>query len=430
MIKQRFYSSIQHGCVILVLGGFVLPAASVAQQYYDPGLLQKTVDRKPVEYQSPGIRAGSFVLNPGAELAWESNDNIFYLNNPKVSDDILHARPWLNVNSDWSRHELNFSAYADLGYYSDFSSENYEDWVVSLDGRIDVRRGSAFNYKASYLKLHDDRSSPDSRSSVVPTEYAFSGVDVDYTHTFNRMTAQLRYQYQDTDYHNGEDFDGNVVDNQDRDRSRDIWSVRLGYDYTEQSAFFVEYAGNNLDYDEKFDRNGYQRSSDGYDIRGGVAWNMTGVLTGDLFVQYINQDYDDARFNKVSGWGVGANLDWTPTQLTNINFKFANTPQETTLSGASGYYSSLYSARIQHELRRNILLNARVSYTDNDYEYDDPDTGNLNSTEVTRAGVGMSFLISRHFYISGGYVYEKQNANEERYEYKTNRFFITLGGEL
>ena len=430
MTKQKIYRSIYRGCACLALGICLLPGVSVAQQYYDPGLLQKTVDRKPVDYQPPGIRVGSFKLNTGAELAWENNDNIFYLKDNEISDNIIHIRPWLNLNSDWSRHEMNFSAFADLGYYNDFDGQDFTDWVVSLDGRIDVRRGSGFNYKASYLNLHEDRSSPDSRRSVEPTEFSLSGVDVDYTHSFNRVTAALGYEYQDTDYDNGKDFEGNVVDNQDRDRSRDIWSLQLDYDYSEQSAIFFRYAGNNNDYDEQFDRGGYERSSDGYDVRGGVSWNMTGVLTGDLFVEYLSQDYDDERFSKVNGWGLGANLDWTPTQLTSVNFKFANTPQETTLVGASGYFSSLYSARLQHELRRNILLNARLSYTDNDYEYDDPDANSLNSTDVTRAGIGLSYLFNRNFYISGGYVYEKQNASNDIFEYKTNRFFITLGGEL
>jgi len=409
-----------------------LPGVSVAQQYYDPGLLQRTVDRKPVDYTSPGVRAGSFDLTTGAELAYESNDNIFYLRDDEIDDNIWHIRPWLNVNSDWNRHALNFSAFVDHASYTDFNSQNYTDAVVNLDGRVDVKRGSAFNYKASYMKLHEDRSNPDSRNFIEPTKYSFSGIDVDYTHSFNRLTGTLGYQYHDTNYKNGKSIDDEIIDNQWRDRDRNMWLARLGYDYSDRSDIYLEYRGNNVNYDQKVDPSGYERSSDGYDVRGGVAWNKTGVITGDLYLQYINQSYDDPRFNKVNGWGLGADLDWTPTQLTNVNFRFANGPQETTQVGTSGYFSSLYSARVQHELRRNILLNARVSYTDNDYELEDglSEEGSLSDTQVTRAGVGVSWLMNRNFSLSGGYVYEKQKANTDYFEYKTNRFFITLSGEL
>ena len=430
MSRQGSYRTIKSACLFAALGIWMLPTISMAQQYYDPGLLQKTVDRRPVDYQAPGVRAGSFTLNPGAEIAWEDNDNIFYLNKNEISDNIFHFRPYLNANSDWSRHELNFSAFADDATYDDFGSQDYTDWLVSLDGRIDVKRGSAFNYKASYLSLHEDRSNPDSRQSVEPTEFDVSGVDLDYTHNFNRMFATLGFTYADTDYKNGKNLAGDVVDNNDRDRSRDAWLLRLGYNYSERSAVFVSYEGNNTDYDDKFDRNGFERSSDGYDIRGGVAWDMTGTITGDLYLQYISQDYDDPRFKKVDGFGVGANLDWTPTQLTSVTIKFANGPQETTQTDTSGYYSSLYSARVQHELRRNILLNARLSYTDNNYKYEGDSENSLRDTDVTRAGVGISWLMSRNFNLSGGYVFETQNANDDYFEYSTNRWFITLGGEL
>lgn len=189
MEKQSVFKTISSGGALVALCIWVLPAVSVAQQYHDPSILQKTINRKPVEYQSPGIRMGSFFLSPGAELVWESNDNIYYRQNSGTSDSIIHLRRWLNLNSDWGRHELNLNAYADLGMYDEFGSEDYEDWVVSLDGRIDVRRGSAFNYKASYLQLHEDRSSPDDVGGIKPTEFSFSGFDVGYSRTFNRLAA-------------------------------------------------------------------------------------------------------------------------------------------------------------------------------------------------------------------------------------------------
>jgi hypothetical protein len=443
MGTARVFRTMIRACVISALGVCLLPSLSIAQQYYDPGLLQRTIDRRPVDFESPGIRAGGFELHAGAELAWENNDNIFYFDgNFGISDDIIHARPWLNASSDWNRHALNFSFFADVASYSDFNSQNYTDWTASMDGRIDVRRGSAFNYGISHIKLHEDMRNPETQQSIEPVEFSIGSINLGYAHQFNRLTLAVGYLHDKYNYQNGKDGEGQPVNNQDRDRDRDTWSARLDYNFSDQTGMFFGYAGNSVDYDLEFDRTGVNRSSDGYDIRGGIAWNITGVITGDLFLQYINQDYDDPLLSDISGFGLGANLDWTPTRLTSLNFTFSNTPQDTTLRGASGYYSSLYSLRIQHELRRNLLLNARVSYTDNEYEYkyiiepyDDPDGPPveqqvLTGTTITRAGIGLSYLISRHFYLSGGYTYEKQDANISENRYTTNRFFITLGAEL
>lgn len=425
LLKTSYRNSILIACCAMLL-----PVVSQAQQYHDPGLLRKTVDRKPVDFQSKGIRMGSFVLKPGVELAYEHNDNIFYLGNVEISDSIMHVRPWANLSSDWNRHELNVQFYADIGRYNDYDSQDYEDWVFNLDGRIDVRRGSNFNYRAAYMQLHEDRRSPDNFGSFLPVEFTLAEVDAGYEHTFNRLTAALNYNRSENDYDDGVSLDGTILDNQDRDRTRDELRLKLGYELSGQSSAFFSVIGNSVDYDQQFDNSGFERSSDGYSLRAGMSWDDAGVLVGDLYLSYINQEYDDARFAKVDGFGLGGTLDWTPTELTSVNFRFRNGPLETTQVGTSGFFSSLYSVRLQHELRRNWLANARVSYTDNDYESTLEDEFTLTGTKVTRAGLGISYLFNRNLYISGGYVYEKQTANVDSYEYKANRWFLTLGGEL
>lgn len=421
---------IKHCSKFLVLCGVLIPGVSLAQQYYDPGLLQKTVDRKPVDFQSAGVRLGSFALKTGAELAVEHNDNIFYLEDDEISDTIFHIRPWVNLNSDWGRHALNLSAYVDIARFDDFDDEDYEDWVLNLDGRIDVKRGSNFNYKASYLQLHEDRSDPDDVGGIEPTEFSFSGLGVGYSHSFNRVTAALNIETVDIDYDDNINGDGDILDNQDRDRTRDALGLRLAYELSPQRSVFFGAEYNEVDYDQEFDNNGFARSNDGYKLQGGVAWAMTGVLSGELFVEYIDQEFDDPRFDNIDGFGIGADLDWTPTELTSINFRFANTPQETTQVDTSGFYSRLFSVRLQHEFRRNLLGNVRFSYTDNDYEFTGSGNDSLQDTEVIRAGIGLSYLFNRHVYLSGGYIYEDQSANTPIFEYTTNRWFVTLGLDL
>jgi len=429
-MNTSIMQSVKRSGLLLALGALLIPGISVAQQYYDPGLLQKTIERKPVDYQPPGARLGSFTLHAGAELAYENNDNIFYLDNLEIDDSIFHIRPWANLNSDWNRHELNLSVFADLGKYDDWDSQDYDDWVANIDGRFDVKRGSAFNYKASYMQLHEDRSDPNGRNGVHPNEFTLSGINLGYTHTFNRLGITLKYDRAEHDYDDNINLIGEIIDNQDRDRTRDEYTLRFDYERSGQSGLFVSVAGNDVDYDRQFTNNGYERSSDGYNVRGGVTWNKTGLLVGDLYLEYIDQEYDDARFENVDGLGIGASLDWTPTELTNINVKVRNGSQETTQIDSSGYYSSLYSARVQHELRRNWLLNGRISYTDNDYGIRNPTADSLTNTQVLRAGAGVSYLFNRNFYLSGGYIYESQDASLSRYEYSTNRWFLTLGGEL
>jgi hypothetical protein len=428
LIKQIVHKPVSRGCILLILSLLVLPAVSMAQQYYDPGLIQKTVDRTPAEYGPTGVRMGSFTLKPGVELTWVNNDNIYYLEESVASDNILHIRPWLNFLSDWSRHALNLRLFADIARYQDFETEDYEDYRASIDGRFDVRRNSAFSYYMAYMNLHEDRSSPDDSGGIHPTRFDYYGYDVGYGHSFNRLTAKLNYRKFYTDYDDNIRLDGEIIDQQARDRTRDEWALRLDYGLAGgKTALIAGASVNNIDYDQVFDSDGYMRSSEGYSYFGGVSLTITSLLIGDVYATYTKQDYDEPTFADVDGWGLGAALNWTPTEATNVNFRLETTPQETIQSGSSGYMSYLYAVRIQQDFRRNFMGNLRFSYTDNNYETNDGGDDSLQYTDVFRAEIGLTYLFNPFISLSGGYAYTRQKANISSYEYATNRWFVTLG---
>jgi hypothetical protein len=208
--------------LILVACLACLSAGAFAQQYFDPGLMQKSFVQKPEDFQPPGARLGSFMFHPGAELFYENNDNIFYLEDGAIDDSIWHLRPNATLNSDWNRHSLNLSGWADIARYDDFGSEDYTDWALRLDGRLDVRQGSWISYEASTMDLHEDRRSPDNQFGVRPTEFNYSGLGVGYDQMFNRLKAGVYFRSNGFDYDNNVDAMGDVIDNQDRNRDEDL----------------------------------------------------------------------------------------------------------------------------------------------------------------------------------------------------------------
>lgn len=407
------------------------PGLTVAQQYFDPGLIQRTFQSKPEDFTAPGARVGSFMFHPGVELIAGHNDNVFYTPEAELGDTLFLLRPQARLASDWNNHALNLSGWAELARHQDQDAADYDDWGARLDGRVDARHDSWLSYEASYMQLHEDRRTPDDLGGVKPTEFNYSGIGVGYDHVFNRLKAGFYYRQNSFDYDNNRDGEGAVIDNQDRDRTETQLTLRVDYQWMPQRTLFLSYAIGEVDYDLTPDSEGVDRNADRHSINAGIKWDISGVLSGDLFASWVTRDYDDPALGEVDGFALGAGLNWTPTQKTLVNLRLAGSPQETTQDGASGYFSRLYSVRLQHELRRNLLFNARASYTTNDYElYDLSNNDALDDTEVTRAGVGLTYLFNRNLYLSGGYTWENQDANNPLYEYSANRVFLTLGLEF
>jgi hypothetical protein len=407
------------------------PGPAPAQQYNDPGILQNAFLSKPANYQADGIRLGAFMLSPSLDLVYEDHDNIYYQNEDPVSDSVYHLRPRLTLSSGWSRHALGISVAGDFARYLDRDHEDYDDLNLAVDARIDVKRGKFFFVKAASMLLHEERSSPDDPGGVVPTDFSNRLLGIGYQHTFNRLTANLSLDHLETDFDDNLDENGQTIDNQDRDRSQDNVRLQLNYQIMPQRSVFLALGRNTIEYDRPADDAGFTRDSDGFEARAGMSFSITGVLEGSAWLEHVRQDYDDPRFGSVDDTGFGMALDWSPTRLTRLRLSAELAPLETTQAYSPGYVGTHYSVRLQHELRRYLVMHARLSYLDNAYTLTpDAPADALVSTDITRAEIGFSYLFNPRVQLTAGFTREKQDANIRIEQYDANRFFLTLGLDL
>lgn len=426
---------LRSGLKFVIKGGISLvllcsTATLWAQSYDNPGLGQKPVASHPQDFKPLGIRAGSFMLHPGVELAAEFNDNILFTEEFKLSDTIFHIRPYFTAQSNWSRHSLNIRLAADIGRYDDYDFRDYEDYFALLGGRVDVASRSSFNYGLNYMQLHEDRNVRSAEQGIEPTVYSLTSGSLGYDHTFNRLSLGILFDLGSLDYDNNRNILGEIVDNQDRNRDTSSLMLRAGYQFQTDKQAFMSVVFNDIDYEEKFDRSDLARDSDGYSINGGVAFSITGVLSGDVFISYLNQSYDDPVLEDVNGWAGGMGLTWVPTTLTSVHARITSGIDQTTDPNSSGYLRTLYSLRVDHELLRDLQIMGQVSYTDNDYQLIDNAPENArDSDKLWNVAIGATYFFNRSVFLSASYNYSKFSTNVPNDNFKVNRFWLVLGLE-
>ena len=413
-----------------MLAALALPATAAAQFYDDPGLGERPVTQHPQDYKPLGVRAGSFMLHPGVQLAGEYTDNVFYTEDNTESDTVFHVRPYVTAQSTWSRHSLNLTAAADFAFYTDYSDRDYEDYFLGLTGRVDVRTRSFFSYGLDYLDLHEDLNNRSAEQGVEPTTYYLTGGNVGYDHTFNRLSLGVSYRYEKLDYDDVLRANGEIIDNQDRDRDGSSFGFRAGYQFQTDKQAFVSYTYYTVDYDQPLDRNGYERSGDGYTVDGGLMFTITGKLDGDVFVSYHDRSYDDPHLEQWDGWALGAGLTWLPTDITRVHGNIASSIEETTDSNSSGYLQTVYSLRVDHELTRSLQGNVFVSYREADYENLPAVPVDVRTKDDTwRAGLGVNWFINRHSYLNASYMFETLDSSVANDDYDVNRIWLVFGLE-
>jgi len=414
----------------LCMGQGLMTGKAFAQFYDSPGLGQQPISIHPQDYKPLGVRAGTFMLHPGVQLAGEYTDNAFYSNDNEQDDTVLHVRPYINAQSTWSRHSLNVSLAADIARYNDFGERDYEDYMFGIDGRVDVRARSFLTYTLDYMDLHEGLNNRSSEQGVKVTEYNLQGASIGYDHTFNRLSLSGKYQFYQLDFDNVLGPNNRIIDNQDRDRKSNAYTLRAGYQFQTEMQAFVSYTGYKIDYDHKFDRSGYNREGDGWTISSGLNLTLTGKLEGDIFASYHERKFDDSRLPDVTGWAAGAGLQWNPTDMTSVYAKIASSVQDTTDKNSSGFLQTVYSLRADHELTRFIQLSGFVAYRVADYQRIDPTLENSRSKDdVFLGGVGLNWFINRAIYLNASYGHEALNSSVMDDDYTTNTFWLVIGLE-
>lgn len=406
--------------VVLVLAAVTMPRPAPAQEP-DRGV---SVGQRPrPDFDPLGVRVGGFLLYPHIGLAERYDDNIFSDEDGEQDDFIAVVNPTAELRSDWNNHALNFIASVELGMYASSDDENYEDFAVAADGRVDILRSTFVTAGLSYAGLHEDRGSPDDVNGTEPTEFDALSPVVGFSHQFGRFVLNLDGTL------NRLDFDdvattGAAINNDDRDRDEWNGTARLGYEIIPAYQAFLEGSYGTRDYDDAFDDAGFDRDSEGFSVVAGTLLDLGGVTFGELFLGYRSQDYDDPALSTISGPIFGGEITWNVTQLTTVQGFATRTIEETTRVNASGFFATGLGATIDHQLLRNLLLGGNVSYANSDYEGIDRDD------DVIRAGLHGRYLVHRSLYLSARYDYANRDSNVAGAGYDKNVIMVRLDAQL
>ena len=424
-MKEIFKLASVPGLVFALVctGGTFASAQDTAEDEVPRG--ETVLSRPRPELDPLGIRTGSFLLFPKLTVEESYNDNIFNVESSKVDDFITLAKPELSLVSDWNNHALNLRADASFVLHADTPSEDFEDYHVGGDGRFDITRDSNIVATVDSSILHEDRGSPDDVGGIEPTEFMLTSGSLSFFQKFNRLNftvdgSQLYYDYDDVA------TTAAPVNNDDRDRVESNVSLRVGYEIVPEYEAFAVLSGNVKAYDDAVDDSGLDRDAHGVRLDVGANFDLGGIVFGDVFVGYRFQDYEDSSLRSIDGLNFGTGIVWNVTPLTTLNGNITRVLEETTTAGASGFVATSVSVSADHELLRNLLLNANLGVTQNNFK------GIDQEDLIYRGGIGAKYMLNRYLYASMNYDYTQKESDVGgggvAADYKSN--VVTLRLEL
>ena len=382
-----------------------LPSISLGQRdLLQPG--DTVRDRPRPELDAQGMPVGSFRMLASLDVTGMYDSNVFAEPEGELDDWKLLITPRLDLNSDWGRHALDLAADADVVRFQDLDSEDIEDYSVFARLMLELTAHNRVRFSALTARDHEDRASPDDRGGFEPTpidrdrlvaEYAYAGE--------RRLRFRLRGTTETLDFQNVPGSNG-VVNNDDRDRTENEFDLRGGFAINEGLALVLMGRTDTRDYDLAASDPRLDRTSDG------VTWGvgLNGVLSSTLFADFIigqtSRDYDAESLAKIDSTWYDGRIVWNPSGLTSLTLRATRGIRETTVGASSGYVATTHDLRVDHELRRNLLLYATVAFGTNNFIGIDRDD------DIQTVGLGAQFMLNRNFQIDFDLSHRQREATE------------------
>lgn len=369
-------------------------------------------------YERMTTRLGSWILIPGIEIEGAYQSNVYATESNEESDFVTILKPRVQLNSDWSVHQINLELGADLGFYADFTDENFEDFHFSNDNRFEIVRGTNLITDLLYRSAHESRSSPENLSSAVePLTYdlltGMLGVERDLA----KLGLRVDVKASSIAYDDSRSITGRTIDNSFRDYTTIDGGIRLSYKPIPKTETYLSTRLKEVTFDDSTLNGGPNRDNWGYELKLGAKKTLDDLWSIDAYLGYAPSFFDDDSLGDITGGdalSLGANLLWNPTALTSVVGDLRRATYQTTESGASAVVNTSLSMRVEHKLTQSLLLDGSLGYSYADYYGSPREDDNYN------LGFGVQYYMTRLVSVRAAYDYNERDSSQDGSSYKDN----------
>jgi len=357
------------------------------------------VDRERPEYDPLGVRLASLLVYPSAQLGVGYSTNVFGSANNPTSDAFFAFDPRLTVQSDWSRHAAGFHASGAFRRFAEATLKNENGFSVGTDGRLDVGPSSYLNASIGGTRDYEAQYSGSfPQNAARSVEYFRKNAMFRATYQGARLKIIGSTDITDFNFRDTQLLNGAVLDQDFRDRTIYRGSGRVELALSPDTAGFVQATYSSIGYKRPLTTGG---NRDGHEFRvlGGATLDLTALIRGSIGLGYVRRDYDSPAFKSFGGLSADIRLQYFPSQITTVTLSAQRKIEDSILANSSGYFVNAVSLSVDHELLRNLLLNAEFDYQRNVFQTV------TRRDQMFRVTGGARYLINRSLTLSANTTY-------------------------
>ena len=375
-----------------------------------PGM-QSVGSRVAQGYEPYPYPVGTFNLYPMLTTNFNATNNFRASSINPLSDFYATILPEVRLQSNWSRHRLNASAFLSQSVHANLTSENVTQFGVAADSQLEITRATRLIFDAQASQRVENRADLGAQQGLsTPVTFRTLGGSVAIAHDANQLSLNASFAINNLNFNDPTTAAGIVVDQSFRDSTTYSAVVGAGYDLRSGVSLVVRgqydeirspFGPGSPGFDPLFSVN---RNSRGFTVEGGVALELSELIVGTIRVGFLDKRYEDPRLKDVDGPSYSVDLLWNATPLTSLRLRAARTVEDTASSVVAGNTRDQVKFIVEHELYRYVLLSGDIRYAE--FSPNGPGVGG----QEFQAGVAARYRLDRRWTLNGRFGYNQRTS--------------------
>ena len=369
-----------------------------------------------------GVTLGSFTLYSAIDITTGLDNNVFATNNttsssttttnatPTLSLSTIVA-PSLTLRSNWLNHSLNVLLGGGFGFYASAPTQNYQNYFLIVDGRVDIREDLNLTYSIGYRRATEALGTANVAFAQAPTVDESIPLAVDLNKRFNKVTIGVGGSATKAWFTDYSTITSAGLDAASRNRTTYEEHLRFGYDVTDDFTVFLAPSISQIRYDQTVDSLGQNRDSSMSNLGVGVTWqiNPTTSLSGAIGYGGSSSagglgDTSTYTFNFTGSWNGYQPLTIRPNLSRGI--------AETALSAYRNVVTTVLGVDYSYNLFEEWSLAGGFSYSLTDYQPIDGLGASPRQDAFARASIGILWSPRPQFSIGPIFEYTQGTSSD------------------
>ncbi|MEM7045668.1 MAG: outer membrane beta-barrel protein, partial [Pseudomonadota bacterium] len=357
-----------------------------------------------------GLVQGRLLILPTLTVGATYSDNIEASEDERDEDLSAFATGTVRAQSLLARHSYGFDATATTSHSFQEDNDDYVDWAVGADGRLDLTRRSSVTARATYTQDTEDDSSAEAEGEDNDSQSIIGNVGYQYGRNRFGYLAGLGVRRQD--------FSG--PGSADRDNTTFSINQRVSLQRNDRLTLFVTPQYSYTAFDVEVADDGDE--PDTHAVTGLVgfdfAFRAPVLLTASA--GYTRLFFEDPDLNDVDSVVGSGTVGWLIDPLTTFDLTANHTIEVTTLDDATATTTTSLDLNASRQIGLNTSISGQLGATYIDFQ--DIDRSDID----LRAGTGLTYRLTSNLFLGLAHQYTRRLSEQDGAEFYENQTVVGL----